>query len=71
MINTILPPNCFYIPNFLPDADILFDHFSKELDRKQYPITMFGKQMMQPRLVCFYGDDKVKYSYSQTKLIGI
>jgi alkylated DNA repair dioxygenase AlkB len=64
-----LPPWFIYIPNFLQNADELFAYFSRELDRKQYPITIFGKTMMQPRFVSFYADPWCIYTYSQTRLI--
>jgi alkylated DNA repair dioxygenase AlkB len=59
-----------YIPNFLSDADVLFMTLSQQLTRTQYPITMFGKTMMQPRLVSFYAEEGVAYSYSRTYLYG-
>jgi len=59
-----------YIPWFFSpeQATALFEYFSGALDRKQYDITMFGKTRLQPRLVCFYGDEWVQYSYSKTFL---
>jgi|GEM_PF-5725361 hypothetical protein len=51
-----LPPYFYYTPGFLSHAEEKFQQLLHELDRKLYPITMFGKTMMQPRLVAFYAD---------------
>jgi len=40
-----------------------------QLNWKQYPIKIFGKEMMQPRLVSFAADKDISYTYSQTTLI--
>ncbi len=60
-----------YMPDFLwaQEADTYFTHFQHSLQRQQYEITIFGKTMMQPRLISFYGDEWIKYSYSKTHLI--
>lgn len=68
MIHKILPPHFSYIKDFLPHADAVFTILSQELNRQEYPITMFGKTIMQPRLVSFYGNEWVTYSYSKTTL---
>ena len=66
----------------LPDADIkLFDEFFtqkeseslyknliEKIEWQQYPITLFGKTMNQPRLTAFYGDEGKSYSYSSLHL---
>jgi alkylated DNA repair dioxygenase AlkB len=57
-----------YYPQALTDANKLFQYFMQHLNRKAYPIRMFGKEMMQPRLVSFYADEWVDYHYSQTIL---
>lgn len=46
-----------YYPDIIANADTLFQYFSHHLDRKSYPIRMFGKTIIQPRLVGFYGDE--------------
>lgn len=69
-ISSMLPSWFQYLPDAIPNADELFVYFSRMLDRQQYPIRMFGKMMMQPRLVAFYADPWCIYSYSQTKLTG-
>jgi alkylated DNA repair dioxygenase AlkB len=57
-----------YYPDIITDADRLFHYFSHKLDRKSYPIRMFGKTIMQPRLVSFVADIWLEYTYSQTNL---
>ena len=42
-----------------------------EVSWKQEPITMFGKQIMQPRLTCWMGDQGINYSYSGIKMEGV
>lgn len=58
-----------YHPQVLPNADKLFQYFSQHLDWQSYPIHMFGKELLQPRLVSFYADEWLRYHYSQTTLI--
>ena len=41
-----------------------FDHLLNEINWKQEPIKIFGKEIMQPRLTAFYGDVDKEYSYS-------
>jgi len=62
----------------MPDANVLFYEafFSEEESQsyfkvlqekiawKQQELTMFGKQIMIPRLIAWYGDDGKNYSYS-------
>lgn len=45
-------------------ADRLFDLWSRSLDWQQRPIRLFGREVMQPRLTCFYGEEGVRYRYS-------
>ena len=65
-----LPVWWTYIPNFVLDADLLMTQLTEQCERKSYPITMFGKTMMQPRLVSYYADPWVSYTYAQTSLHG-
>jgi len=69
MITTINKPiPREYTPDFLWNnvADEYLHHFQSKLDRQQHEIRMFGKKMMQPRLISFYADETIKYSYSNT-----
>lgn len=63
-------PPCTYWPTFY-DRDAwyeLLEDLTSNGDRKQYPITLFWKTYMQPRLVAFQGDPGVTYTYSNTTL---
>lgn len=61
-----------YYPNFLSTeiAEILYQQLLNGSNWKQYPIKMFGKTMLQPRLIAWYGDPNTAYTYSQTKLVA-
>ncbi|TAF33138.1 MAG: alpha-ketoglutarate-dependent dioxygenase AlkB [Cytophagales bacterium] len=64
----------------LPEADVLYyahflsvaeanDYFlllKQELQWQQKHIKLFGKQVLEPRLTAFYGDEHRTYTYSQT-----
>lgn len=61
-----------YYPNFLPlaQAQTAYKQLCTGLDWKQYPIRMFGKTLLQPRLIAWYGDTEVAYRYAQTHLLA-
>lgn len=61
-----------YYNNFLlkTEADHLYQTLLSDLTWKQYPIRMFGKTMLQPRLIAWYGDQGTQYTYSQTTLVA-
>jgi alkylated DNA repair dioxygenase AlkB len=61
-----------YYNNFLlkAEADQLYQRLLTELSWQQYPIRMFGKTLLQPRLIAWYGDKDTQYTYSQTTLIA-
>jgi len=64
--------NVVYYKDFISaeKSDFLFNHFQSTIDWKQYPITLFGKTFLQPRLVAWYGDQGTSYRYSQTTLLA-
>ena len=70
LLSPLLPPNFHYTPSFLDQSDQNFLQLSQELERKSYEISMFGKKVLQPRLVAYCADEWVDYAYSQTKLYG-
>jgi alkylated DNA repair dioxygenase AlkB len=45
-------------------ADACMDALIEEIEWERRWITMFGKRIMQPRLVAFQGDPGVRYTYS-------
>jgi alkylated DNA repair dioxygenase AlkB len=55
-----------YHPHFLPEreADRVFERLWRDLDWSQREITLFGRRLMQPRLIAWYGDPGAVYSYS-------
>lgn len=55
-----------YIPRFVDEAyggDLLV-RLWRELDWSQREVTLYGRRVMQPRLVAWYGDRGAVYSYS-------
>lgn len=62
-----LDPELFeYIPGFLPNrqADLMFERLWAELEWSQREIWLFGRRVLQPRLVAWYGDPEATYRYS-------
>ncbi|MDX1381826.1 MAG: alpha-ketoglutarate-dependent dioxygenase AlkB [Xanthomonadales bacterium] len=55
-----------YQPGFLgaAEATALCDRLWRELDWSQRAITLFGREVLQPRLVAWYGDAGAVYTYS-------
>lgn len=55
-----------YIPRFLDEAEAgdALARLWRELDWSQREITLYGRRVMQPRLVAWYGDAGAVYSYS-------
>ncbi|HEY5601976.1 MAG TPA: alpha-ketoglutarate-dependent dioxygenase AlkB [Gammaproteobacteria bacterium] len=53
-------------PDFLAqdNADLLFAYLLQELAWSEEYIRMFGKSVLAPRLVCWYGDKDAVYRYS-------
>jgi len=63
----VLDPECFeYRPAFLPaeQADAWLRQLWRELEWSQQEIRLFGRRVMQPRLVAWYGDPGAVYAYS-------
>ena len=62
--------NVVYYDNFIStkEASCLYKNLEQNLDWLQFPITIFGKTYLQPRLIAFEGDVDVSYSYSKTTL---
>ena len=64
----ILPTDgeTYFYPGFFSaaEADIYLNELTENVNWKQEPIKIFGKEMMQPRLTALYGDAGKSYSYS-------
>jgi len=54
----------FRQPDLGADPASLFTRLHASLAWRQEPITLFGKQMLQPRLLAWYGDPQAVYRYS-------
>lgn len=56
----------YYYPHFftVAESDSLLRHLTDDIAWKQEPITIFGRQVMQPRLTAWYGDADTSYRYS-------
>jgi len=59
-------PDFEYLAGFVPaaEADRAFDVLWRELRWERRAITLFGRSVLQPRLVAFYGDPRAAYTYS-------
>lgn len=69
-----LDPALFtHYPHFLAEheADQALDRCWLELDWSQRAITLFGRRVMQPRLIAWYGDPEAVYRYSGLKLVPL
>ena len=55
-----------YFPDFINEAnaDFFFEKLRQELNWQSEKIRIFGKEHWQPRLLAWYADSGVKYSYS-------
>ncbi len=55
-----------YYPKFFDaeKSDIYLKKLIEDINWKQEPIWMFGKQVMQPRLTALYGNPQIPYGYS-------
>jgi alkylated DNA repair dioxygenase AlkB len=64
----LLPCNgeVFFFPQFFSkkDSNALLQDLFANIPWKQEPIKIFGKEVMQPRLTAWYGDEGKAYSYS-------
>lgn len=50
------------------EAAALFQRLEKEIEWQQLPIKIFGKELMQPRLMAWYGAPEASYTYSGLSL---
>jgi len=66
----IFPENLLeYYPGFLMRAEsqILIKKLITEVPWQQRTVTMYGKEILMPRLTAWYGDNNKTYSFSGTK----
>ena len=64
------PEGFFYQDGFLQasEANAPCALLERELGWQQYPIVLFGRRMMQPRLTAWCADPGLTYTYSGTRL---
>ncbi len=57
---------CFLIENFLKkeEADSYYNQLFKDVNWREDEITLFGRKVMQPRLVAWYADPGKRLRYS-------
>ena len=62
----LIEAEVFYDPKFFSpkEADGYLETFIQTLQWEQKTLLMFGKEVMQPRLVAWYGDPGISYTYS-------
>ena len=67
-----LPGDCRYLSKFIAteQASDLLLQLRSELPWQQLSIRLFGKQVMQPRLICWQADPEVDYGYSGIRLLA-
>jgi alkylated DNA repair dioxygenase AlkB len=67
-----LPGDCRYLQDYLTTerASGLLAQLRSELPWQQQAIYLFGKQVMQPRLICWQADAGMEYGYSGIRLVA-
>lgn len=60
------PGEASYVPNFFSEKESqhYFTALENEIKWEQTTIKMYGKEVMQPRLTAWYGDEEAHYTYS-------
>ena len=56
----------YYLENFIPtaEADRFLERLRAELDWREEVVTIAGRAIQVPRLVCWHGDSEARYRYS-------
>ncbi len=66
--NNLLPcdGSAFYTPNFYSTQDSaqLYQRLLNEIDWQEKTIKLFGREVLQPRKIAWYGDPGLIYTYS-------
>ncbi|MCO5248332.1 MAG: alpha-ketoglutarate-dependent dioxygenase AlkB [Chitinophagales bacterium] len=60
----------YYFPHFIAPSlsENYLNLFTQKIKWKHESITLFGKNVLQPRLTAWYGDNNALYSYSGTTM---
>ena len=71
-LTNLLPSHgeLYYLKDFLEHPDDLMESVLREISWRDDKITMFGKQMSQPRKVAWYGEKDICYTYSGIKMFA-
>lgn len=61
----------YYIPEFYPPekSQAIYEVLLKEVDWEEKTIKIFGREVMQPRKIAWYGDDGITYTYSNLRQV--
>ena len=59
------------IEDYLSNSEALFRQLIDKSDFRRERIKIFGKEILQPRLIAFYGDSGVGYTYSRKTLYAL
>lgn len=60
----MLPPTVTLKPNFLREPGSVFDALRMKSAWEQKSVRLYGKLISQPRLIAWYGDPGISYTYS-------
>ncbi|GAB4144604.1 MAG: alpha-ketoglutarate-dependent dioxygenase AlkB [Bacteroidia bacterium] len=69
----IIPGMLKYFPNMFGEQEsvVLFKNLQHTLLWQEKSIIIFGREVMQPRLVAWYGDEGIAYTYSGKTLTAL
>ncbi len=59
-----LPPDFELLNDWLPDSEGWYERLRRDLEWRSQEILLFGKPVLQPRLMDWYADPDVTYRYS-------
>ena len=59
-----LPEGFELLPQWLPDPESWYERLRRDLEWRSQEIMLFGKPVLQPRLMDWYADPGVTYRYS-------
>lgn len=69
----IIPGMLKYFPNMFgeKEATVLYHQLQHTILWQEKSIIIFGREVMQPRLVAWYGDEGIAYTYSGKTLTAL
>lgn len=62
----------YYYSSFIPAADStsIYHQLLEEISWEEKSIKIFGRELLQPRKIAWYGDDQISYTYSNLRQIA-